>query len=177
MPAQTPVYLVDLFTAVVVNTATEMGISIHSEYGPIDEIRASLKEMSEYPDAANPKYPLIAMYDWDEDRGKNRDLFSDTKVNIIIATLTDQTWKSGKRYTESYKAVLVPIYMEFLRQIELSGYFKCDQDQTTIPHGYKDELDYGRTQEFIKSVGAVDFIDAISIKNMVLKVNPINPNR
>lgn len=165
-----PVYIVDLFKTIVERTATSTGMTCHYEHGHPLEIVDTLKEMTQNPDASALKYPLIALFqDFDEDKGLDG-TESKVKLHLIIATLTDKMLKAPERYTVSFKPILYPVYVEFMKQIGKSHFFR-EENPDRILHTKTDRLYWGRNGLFGQNTNVFDdYIDCIEIQNLQLNV-------
>jgi hypothetical protein len=175
MARQTPVYVYDLLATVVGLTATAVGISpIHYTYGSGKEIVEKMVAMSKDPQVANPKYPLIALItDVIEERGLSTAIYTDATCHIVIANLTESQLLAEDRIAGNFKTVLYPIYEEFLYQLYKCHLFDIEESRL-IRHRKIDRLDFGRSQFFSEAGLGADFIDAIELQNMVLKVKKYN---
>lgn len=173
MSSQNPIYIYDLFRTIAANTATQLGQNIHFIFGPATEIRDTLAQMSADQTVAQGKYPMIALItDMNESRGLNYQDYATINANIIIATLTQQSLKAQERLDTSFEQTLYPIYFELLRQITRSRYFILNYDRL-IPHTKIDRFNWGRQQLFNDANLGTDFIDAIEIQNLNVRVHHI----
>jgi hypothetical protein len=113
------------------------------------------------------KYPFIALiYDINENRNVQQD-YAIATFRFIIGMYTDKNYNSEERIENVFKTRLYPIYQDFLNEIITSGYF--DIENNIIPHVKTDRLYWGLTPSTAaKQLG--DFVDAIEITNMTLKV-------
>ena len=140
-------------------------------YGPVDEVTETLVQMSYDPVVNATKFPLIALFtDITEKRGQDTGQWAEATLNIIIATLTDGNYKAAERTSVSFQAVLYPIYECFLKAIVKSHYFNVDHVDFVV-HNKIDRYNWGRKSLTIDGQPSSDFIDAIELQNLVLKVN------
>jgi len=162
-----------LFSKIVTDLNTRLVTEYNFLYGPSSEIVETLKDMSKSASQSAIKYPLIALLtDIPEVRGDPA-FYAEINASMIIATITRQTYRAAERYSEILVPVLYPIYSEFLNQIILSRYFKVE-DVSLIPHTKTDRLNWGHSQLFNDGQGGVDFIDAIELQNLNLKIKNLN---
>jgi hypothetical protein len=171
---KTPIYVVDIFTAIVKKVSSEIILStpnvgpVYFLYGhPIEAVNTIL-EVTKQAGGAGKKYPLIYMYmDFDEVHDGIEQAF---KVNLhfAIATWTEAKWKSYERYINTFKTVLYPIYDEFIYQVGQSGYFN---NLSSIPHAKTDRPFWGSATD--KGNVAGDHCDVIEITDMKLNVLPM----
>jgi hypothetical protein len=162
-----PVYVVDAVAEMVAAADAVLFPTLQKHityiYDRPDKITALLKEYTESIKQKDKKYPLVALFqDFPEDRGET-DFYSTTVIpKIIIATGSDQSWKSPQRYEANFKPVLYPIYYELLKQIA-SHRLIVTQDPNDIVHRKWD-----RPGTLPAAPGFNDFIDAIELQNTKL---------
>lgn len=92
-----------------------------------------------------------------------------TDMQIIIATGTDNKSTTKKRIAENFIPVLRPVYYELMNQIDRSGFFNdidLDNNHKYIEQPYWDGKDGSSVANLFD-----DFIDAIQLKNIRLKIN------
>lgn len=93
---------------------------INFQPGSSFQIIQQLIETGGNPAAKGTKYPLIALFQpFPEDMGKGSYKVSVTIPKIVIACLTNNTDDVFKRYGQTFKPILYPIYDEFLNQLAL----------------------------------------------------------
>lgn len=174
--SQTPVYLVDIMAQVVTATGTALGYAkpIYYTYGPFKEIVEKMAAMAKHPDADKPRYPLIALItDIPEKKGETTAIYSEANCQLLIATFTDKNLYAEDRTAGNFKTYLYPIYQEFLAQMHAHSGLDTD-DEREIAHDKFDRYNFGRSQAFIEGNAGTDFIDAIEIQNLILRVKPYN---
>jgi len=121
------------------------------------------------------KYPLIALFT-DFDQEKNNETagyYCNANFHLIIANITTNKENNAEeRLTQNFRPILEPIYLEFMKQIKLSGFFICGYE---IPHTKTDRYYWGKNGLFGQEGNIFsDYIDAIEITNLKLKVKKIN---
>ena len=106
-----------LFSKIVTDLNTRLGTSYNFQYGPVAEVIETLKDMAKDPTESAKKYPLIALFtDIPEVRGDPA-YYAEINAGLIIATITEQTYRAADREALIFVPVLYPIYSEFLSQI------------------------------------------------------------
>jgi len=162
-----------LFQKIVNDLNTRLSTTYNFLYGPVHEIVSTLKDMSLNAEQCAGKYPLIALLTDIEERRDNPGFYAEINANLIIATITEQSYVASQRYSQILIPLLMPIYSELLSQIIISRYFMAE-DTSLVPHTKVDRLNWGHSQLFSDDQGGVDFIDAIEIKNLNLKIKNLN---
>lgn len=175
-----PIYIVDIFADIVTRTSAQLladgtiATGVNYLYGHPLEILDSLQKLTKIASSQGNRYPLVALFqDFDEVRGKDDTIEFTVSLNLIIASLTKPEYKAADRYKYNFKPILYPIYEELITQIKVSRYFK--DPMTQYSHKKTDRMYWGRNGLFGKD-GSVynDFIDAIEIQDLELKVKPLN---
>jgi hypothetical protein len=187
-----PVYIVDVMAAVVGNVETEVLSQIQAaevaalgttliqtinfQYGHKRELIETMMQWDRDPELKFQKYPLVYLVqDFKESRGKDAGIYAELSANIIIAHQTDQTYKITDRYANVFKPVLYPIYYSLLNQ--LSIYPQVNEGvQELLVHDKWDRSYWGRAAAGGSTDRTTlnDFVDAIEIDNLVLKINILN---
>ena len=153
---------------IVTQSGTWTANKPYFKYGHLTEITTMLSEKDKSENYQYQKYPLIVLLlDIPEKKGINPIIYSEISVRIWICTPTRKEYTSELRTANSFKLVLQPIYDLLMQKIISSGYFNYDK-MVGIPHIKTDRYfwgtDNGTTNVFN------DFIDAIDIENMELKI-------
>lgn len=149
---------------------------INYTFGNAQYVKDKLDVLSKTPNGNEIKYPLIALFcPFNEDR-KDSDYHTKAKVRILIACASCQDWSNEERLEKSFKNILRPIYHRFLEALEEDNRLDFGYDGS-ISHEYSENYSYGRYGAVTSSGEAVtDFIDAINITNLDIKVKPSNCN-
>ncbi len=87
--------------------------------------------------------------------------------NLAIVGLTSSEWLTQTREEQVFELLLRPIYMEFMRQLETSGYFEIDYG--VPPHDYYEVFTTGKNQGVLFDAYG-DYIDGIELHNLYLKL-------
>lgn len=140
------------------------------------EIVQVLQERLNSPDHKDSRFPLIALFrDFKITKGKKTeaDIVGDASLNMIIAMQTDPLYRADQREALVFKPILYPIYNELLRQIKLSAHYSVNY--AGIDHDQTDRYYWGRTGLYGNTGNTFnDYLDAIEIENMKLKVKSIH---
>ena len=162
-------HITDLIGEVVTATATELNTNISYLFGDVNEVVQKLSIMSKNSSAVAVKYPLIAMItDVPERRGTAVNVQSVVRIDrIVIVTFTDRNYHAEERMKYSFKPILTPIYLEFVKQIRLNSNFIL-YSELLIPHTKINRLSWGQSALFTEREAGSDFIDAIDIQNLEL---------
>lgn len=166
------VYIVDVLENIVKDIATQLGIDVYYQYGSIQEIIENLKTMTTVGLGTDKKYPLVALLtDIEENSSSNTEIYSECNVNILIFNVTDNRYLAPERTTNSFKPILCPIYEQLLESINNSLEIHSDYNGV-IEHSHYLRYYWGRVNETENPFS--DYIDAIEIKNMKLKIKNKN---
>lgn len=165
------VYVVDLIEDVV--TATNTAViaelitakpfiqAINFVPGTEGEITDVLTLMSQQYSQDGKQWPLFALLmSTREDKYKYVGIDSEVDLNIIIAMVSNNEDKTPQRYTNNFKPVLYPIYLEFLNQLFLSSKFQIELPNN-IPHT-KWDFPYYNSDKQVNVFNS--YVDAIQIK-------------
>lgn len=130
MMDKAPVYIVDIIGEAVAatdaalfadnasNAVKTAGRHINYLYGRGDQILTKLLGKDSSPTLKNFKYPLIALIqDFGEERGGTGYYAAVRLPSILICTSTNSTDDVPKRYNQTFKPILYPIYYELLNQL------------------------------------------------------------
>lgn len=149
--------------------------TINYQYGHFRELIVTLGQWDTDPTLRVQKYPMIYLVqDFVEHRGKGAGVYADLNLQVIICHQTADDYKITDRYANVFKPVLYPIYLEFMNQLAKSPMtFPASAD--LIPHDKWDRSFWGTS----KVVGAGgtdrsvlnDFVDAIDIQNLQIKID------
>lgn len=167
-----PVIIVDILNDVIDRVNAMRVTPVKFMYGPWREIEANLVEIAGAYELLGGNttgaYPLIAVIqDFPENREGLGGYYADVTLPfVIIATLTDNTYKAPQRYSHTFKPVLYPIYSQFMdalaRESRIIG-----NDPGMFQHTKYDRLYYGK-----ETLGTAvsDYVDAIELNNLKLTV-------
>ncbi len=146
--------------------------TINFQYGHKKELIETLIQMDQNPDNQANKYPLVYLVqDFSEERGKAVGQYAEVSLNVIIAHSTRNDHKITDRMTKVFKPVLYPIYYQFMKFLAAHPMVNVINSDM-IPHKKTDRSYWGRN-----AVGGTDalklndYVDAIEIENLQLKIN------
>lgn len=143
-------------------------IGVHYSYGHIREVASTLAQYSQTIEYANQKYPrVILILDYPEDRTNVG--YVGVRLQLLIVTNSDPTYKADKRYNLNFAPILYPIYNKLIEAIKSSPYV----DNMIIEHEKIDRYALSSAlNESILSDGRPllnDNLDGIEIRNLNLK--------
>lgn len=136
------------------------------------EIANTLLEYTKHKDKKFEKFPLIALYtDINVQVGKYGD-YDGVNLTIIIANATNQKLTSAQREVRNFIPILRPIYGYFIDELERSSVFSIQDPKQDMKHNMIERFFWGK-EGIYNNTGNVfnDYIDAIEISNLDLKIN------
>lgn len=146
--------------------------TIDYQYGHKRELIETLLQKDKSDEERELKYPLIYLVqDFPEDRNKIPGIYAEVSLNIIIAHHTVNTHKITERYSKVFKPVLYPIYDQFIKQLCKHKQIH-DVSELTLKHRKTDRSYWGRNAVGGNDQNKLnDYVDAIEIDNLILKIN------
>lgn len=171
--------LPDALQNVVNLVSTELGYTVFFRYGTYEELVENLRVLNYNDDVTsldeNRNYPLIWLpLDIEEQHGNDYSYLATIKLILATQTLPDYT--TEERFTNSFKAVLQPIYECLLDKLVTCGYFEQSSPEL-IEHNKYDRVHWGKTQLIDTNGNGLDFVDAIEITELKLNVKLNNCKR
>lgn len=175
-------FIPDIFKEVAsrVSAATQLlddPFRVYFEYGHYRDVvkRLDQKEGAILEDTRT-KYPLIYMVtDFEEKRTDNTSYYCELpSLQFIVAMGTDNNYTMDERRDKTYLPRLYPVYAEFLKQLSKTkalGY----PNEGTLTHT-KIDRSYWAGDEGQNANMFNDYIDAIQIKGMNLRVKATKQN-
>ena len=147
--------------------------TVRYDYGHITEIGKRLQDMTFDPVQSAKKFPLIVLVtDFEKNHtGENYDVSDEVKLRFLILYWTDPTYTAQQRTTNTFEPYLLPIELEFLNQICLSGKFaECNIEK--LRYNDTDRYFWGRESKDGGSAKNIfgDYLDAIEIENLELSI-------
>ena len=145
------------------------------DFGHYQEVTKNLTVKGKSISQKGERYPLVwLVMDFEERHGLNPDTYADVNLHLIIAMPTNNNYTMEQRRDEVFVPKLYPIYQELLTQISKSKSFGMPKlemiEHTKIDRPYwggQDSMGNGTVNLFN------DFIDAIEIKNLRLRIKQI----
>lgn len=160
-----------IFEDVVKRVAEKYGSNVSFLFGDWAYISSQLTEWGKSSSTCKFKFPIICLYSpFIEDRTAPKRTVS---LEFIIMVNTLKEYTNEDRERTSFEQILRPIYDLFVEEIKKDRSIDVEY-KDNIPHLYTENYRYGR-------VGVIgedgkpfsDFIDAIEIKQMNLKIKDI----
>lgn len=148
------------------------------EVGHYREVERNIVEKGKTKDQKNQRFPVIwLVMDFPETMDPQRyglGVYSQVKLELILATNTEPNWSVADRYTNTFKPILYPMLDELLKVIgntpDLGSppfgrlkYKKTDRPYWGVQNGM------GGTANFFSA-----FVDAIQIENLELNIKRKN---
>jgi hypothetical protein len=163
--------LTDEMATVVAATKTKLGLQVlNFQYGYIEELNETLKQMEGDPSSYDKKMPLVWLAEPFRITRGEIGIYGNTQVDLYIFNHTTKDWKATDRMTNNYKPVLYPIYRELLNQIVLSVVFdhtQVEDMQHEVVKGYY----WGEDQKKV----LYDAVDCLIAGSLKLRISD-NPN-
>lgn len=177
-----PVFIQDIFKPIVAKVSAKLLPSlqafdpnitaVHYDYGHPLEIIETLSEKDGAGDFVYMKYPLVALFlDAGLQRGREIGVYGEFTLHMAIIRSTMPNYKAKDRDDNNFKPVLMPIYLELMKQIRRSAAFFISSEQL-IQHEPINRYYWGK-QGLYGNEGNIfnDYVDCIEIKNLKLKLN------
>lgn len=174
------IYVIDIIRDVVeatnaaviaeLQTAKPFIQAINFVPGTEGEITDVLTLMSQQFTQDGKQWPLFAlMMSFPENKSPAVGFDGLEDLNIVIANVTKNEYKTPERYTNNFKPVLYPIYLEFLNQLYYDKRFDTQLPEN-IPH-VKIDFPYYNSDKETNVFNS--YVDAIQIK-IKLKIKLAN---
>lgn len=165
--------IVNVLGDIVANVRAEYDATNNEQpyylHGHPIEIISTLQEYTQIATLKLKKFPLIALFEDFEASEKEGLYLTKAKLNVLIITDTLPTYKAAERYTNTFDAVLTPIYDLFIKYC-LSSRALFTQKRM-IPHTKVNHLYWGKNGLYGNDGNVFnDYVDAIEIKGFDFKV-------
>lgn len=108
--------------------------------------------------------------DFEEDKGKNMDVYSTTSLSLVFAVATEPKYTEQQRRDISFTPKLLPMYQAFLQALHEQSSFRMPYP-SLIQHKFALRPYWG---DGVNRNLFNDFIDAIEIRNLNLDVKQLN---
>lgn len=148
--------------------------------GNIKEVNAKLTKLTQSPDHKGKKYPLVILFrDIKEDLSESQYGYqTEFNAKIAIITLTQATYDTEQREQNTFMPILIPVFQELIDQIRLSSAFGMPTvEQMRIEkydcYFYGSGLAASAAERGNDKNLFNDFVDAIDVQNISLKLNNI----
>lgn len=176
----TPIYIPDIIGENVVRVQAKLLaqfqaidptiVGINYQYGPYKEVFDNIVQMTKSNVTSVKKYPLVWLVMPTFERMSSLDMYTVSPIRMIIARWGNKTDKTPTRYEKNFKPFLYPIYLELLNQFYLDKRIMSRQP-TDFSHTKIDWPYWGGDQPTTDENLLSDYVDAIEIKNLELKIN------
>lgn len=146
--------------------------TIDYQYGHVQELIETLGQMTKSQEETYKKYPLVwLVQDFQERRIFGSGYYAEVDLNIIIAHQTVNTYKISNRMSNVFKPVLYPIYYALLEAFAKNKWivqgpaYGFDHTKTDRSYWGSNPLDGNKGNVL------TDYVDAIELQNLNLKIN------
>jgi len=174
-----PLVVVDILREVVQATDAVLYPTLNKhilyEHGRSIQILQALQRLNDGITTKNTKYPLFAVFQPFWEKFSQQGYYcSVTFPKISIATLTQSTDPTPKRYDQTFRPILYPIWSEFVRQLTLHPNIVIPGDPGAIEQMKADVPGVDPTSDQVKGTSMNDYVDAIAIANLQLGFKQVN---
>lgn len=177
-----PIFIQDVFKPIVASVSAKLLASlqdyddmitgVHYLFGHPLEVVNTITQYDQGDSSKFNKYPLVALFlDTKEKMAPQVGVYASYRLHMaIIRACYDPNQTADQRDETNFKPVLMPIYLQLMEEIRLSGGFMTVGSQ--IPHDKTNRYYWGR-QGLWKNEGNIfnDWVDCIEIENLELKLN------
>jgi len=168
--SQSTLVIVDIFadiTTAMAPALTKLGLNVNYTYGRQPQILTHLQTLNNSITKKGNKYPLIALFMPFRETFGN-DYYATIKFpKIVIAALSNLTDTPEKRYQQSFKTILYPVFDEFMTQIARHPNI-VNQDQDFLTFTKQDNPGSPPPQVEKGGIQFADYVDAIEIYDLTL---------
>lgn len=164
-------FTIDADTGLDFTGSSWKALAPYYEYGHIKEIAKTLSKKNN-DDFVFKKYPLIILfqdYEVKKDVGQGA-LFGTVSANFAIVNYTEPNLVSKERYDYNFRNVLFPIYDAFLEAIVNIDYFETSPNEPYVSHSEYERPYWGSDLANPNKNILNDWIDAIELQNVELKI-------
>lgn len=145
---------------------------INFQWGHLTEILQTLQQKANDTAAKRLRYPLVFLLTDIPINNSSTGDYPTVSMRIIIAHVTDPNYKADEREQYLFEPFLRPIYKLLMEQIRKSTFFNIEG--ALIPHTMTERYFWGKSGLFGNTDNIMnDFIDAIEITNLNLRLNKI----
>lgn len=162
----------ELFRDIVGRVSERYGKHVEFQFGDWDYIANVLQTMSTSATTMGMRYPIVCLRSpYTEVReGKTRDV----NLELLIAVNTLKEYTNEQREKTSFEEVLRPVYSLLMEEINGDKHVKSSYTGA-VKHEYTENYRYGRKGvEGADGKPFRDFIDAIEIQNLGLRIKEIS---
>lgn len=169
-----------ILSTLIVNETEVLGSSLIQQVryskSSFDELIETLAQEDKSNVGRLTKYPLIHLVqDVAIERGGDIGFYGLPNLNILFIHQTEQAFKTDERDEKVFKPVLWPLYYAFLEQLKWSGWI-LDTWQVTgeFRHRVIKRAFWGNRQLQGSKLILNDYVDAIEVQNLTVKINYSN---
>lgn len=161
-------FLIDILAEVSERTRLNLAMpSINYMYAPVIETIETISAMTKNANLSARKYPFVSIItDIKETKGERSDMQSHVVLPMVVfACLTRPEKMTKKRYDDSFRDVLQPLYEMWIDQLGRHNDIYVP-DMALTRHTKTDRLSWGRSQVWANNGKSIDFIDAIEVNDL-----------
>jgi len=161
-------FTVDLTDKGFAAAPTAISVVLNYHYGHLQEIRNTFVQWTTKASVKREQFPAIVLVqDFAEDVDP-KELTREATLKLFILTDTQQHYVASERYTYSFVPILYPLEELFFRMLERSN----EVSNYEATYTRFDRLKWGtlKADEGTATNIFNDFIDAIEIENLKLKI-------
>lgn len=177
---QAPLIVVDIIGEVIAAADAALFPTLNKhilyEYGRSIQILKELLLLNNgiKTETKNSKYPLVALQQPFKELPGNGYYCTVKIPTLTIATLTNSTDPTTKRYDQTFRPILYPIWEEIKRQLVRHRNI-VGNDPAAIQYDGKSDLPgTSPISDGVKGVGNNDYVDAIIIQGLQLTFKQVN---
>lgn len=167
--------LIDALDGIV--TSMQVDGQPYFRYGNIKEIGNLLMEVDKSSNSLKyKKYPLVILpLDVSSNYNQKKNTFDYENVTLYIVNYTKPESSASQRKTESFDAVLIPIYERLIKAVRNSPMIDNSNNIPFIAHTKTDRYFWGSSLNKNNTKNILgDYLDAIEISKLKLSVKNIN---
>lgn len=180
MADQEPLVIVDIWEEIIAAADAVLFPTLNKhllyEYGRSIQILKKLLQLNTAIDTAtkNSKYPLVALQQPFREVSATGYYCTVKFPSITIATLTESTDPTPKRYAQTFKPILYPIWEEIKRQIVKHRNVVGNDPGAIQIDGKMDLPGTDPISDGVKGISNNDIVDAIIIQGLQLTFKQVN---
>lgn len=179
MKNEAPLFIVDIWGEIIAAADAVLFPTLNRhilyEYGRSIQILKKLQQLNNAikTETKNSKYPLVALYQPFKEQGGSGYYCTVKFPLLTIATLTNSQDPTPKRYDQTFRPILYPIWEEIKRQIVRHKNI-VGNDPGAIQFPAKSDLPgTDPISDGVKGINNNDYVDAIIIEGLQLTFKQI----
>ena len=166
-PVNFPSVLSGIVSLVDDTLYADIGAHVYFRHGTWQQIMDSLVKDGTSPVRKAMRYPMVALIH-DHDVTVKSSEYGNIKCDILICCLSTPSESTTKRMTDSYEAILYPIYAELMNEIGINRFVM--NGYRKIEHKRRDAMNMGG-ESGRKAYALPDYLDGLFILDMDLKMD------